>query len=81
MAQRDQFANFVAAKIGWIRVYLDFRSVLQNFDVWSASSSPVLWDVFSTISLEDVDRVVGEMRPTAQPGLLEKPGKGLQVWL
>lgn len=60
----DQFAISLLAKVNHISADLDSRLFIENLDIQNFLPCLALWNSFSTISPEDVQRIVAKMRPT-----------------
>lgn len=69
-------ARYLADKVDWIQMNQDSGFGIQDLDS-SDTSSPVVWDEFSLVSPEYVDRTVREVAGSGQ--LPRKGSKGASL--
>lgn len=81
----DLFANYLSGKINCICSKLDARLIIQSLDVQEYPS--YFMGLLQIMQPEDVDRIVGGLRPTAcqlnpcPPWLIKAAWAGLRDWL
>uniref|UniRef100_A0A803TL80 Reverse transcriptase domain-containing protein n=1 Tax=Anolis carolinensis TaxID=28377 RepID=A0A803TL80_ANOCA len=63
-ARCEAFARFFADKVALIRSGFDTILTAASEDVTRAPACPILMDSFQLVELEDVDKVLGEVRAT-----------------
>ncbi|XP_067320839.1 uncharacterized protein [Anolis sagrei] len=86
-AHCEAFARFFADKVALIRSGLDATLDAVSVDVTQAPACPILLDSFQFVKPEDVDKILGGMRPTTSildpcpSWLLKEARGGLAEWV